>query len=268
MTKQKEVKADMDEGIGLADIISFFRQSWKLIMVFGVCGLALTATYVLVVPAQYEATFQIKMATYGNSSNIESPAELINRLKFSTTYSSSVLRECGVAEGEDGHFMEERVKASVVRGVPETIEIKLRSNKPEGAKSCANALVSMISFQQQEMLVEMQKQKQEQLDRIKEELADEEKQFNRAKQGGDGLFAGLVTLVNLTSLRAGMDRLKNEIMSTKSNPTKLVFPVSAPQYPVYPKVSMMVSLGAFVGLLFGVIFAALRNQYRRLSEQK
>lgn len=272
MTKQSEVRADVNGEISLADIIGFFRQSWKLITVFGVLGLALSAIYVLIMPAQYEATIQIKMAQYSNSSSsssIEPPAVLIERLKLPSVYTDDVLRECGVAEGDDvGPYINGRVKASVMKNVTDVIDIKLRSNKPEGAKSCAMALLNMIGSQQQRMIEDMLKGKHEQLERIKEAFINEEKQPDRTRQGGVGVIVYLANLSKLTSLRERMDRLNDEMLFAKLHPTKLVSPIYVPRRPVSPKVPMFVLLGTFAGLVLGVVFAAIRNQYLRLSEQK
>jgi uncharacterized protein involved in exopolysaccharide biosynthesis len=65
-----------------------------------------------------------------------------------------------------------------------------------------------------------------------------------------------------------MDGLNDEMLFAKLHPTKLVAPIYVPNRPVFPIVPMIVLLGTFAGLVLGVIFATLLNQYRRLSEQK
>lgn len=268
MTEQSEARTDLNGEISLVDIICFFRQSWGLITVFGVLGLALSATYVLAKPAQCEATLRIKMAQEDGSRYIETPAELVERLKFPTVYTVDALRKCGVAEGDDvGLYMDGRVKASVIGGVADVIDIKLNSNKPDDAKSCANALLNMISAQQQKMIEDVLKGKQEQLNRIKESLANEEKRLDRIRQGEIGAIAHLASLVRLTSLSSGIDHLSDEIWYAKLHPTKLVSPIYVSTRPT-PKMPMIVWLNAFAGLALGVVLAVLRNHYRRLSEQK
>lgn len=268
MNKQNVVDVDVDAN-NFANVITFVRQSWKLITVFGVLGLVISGIYGLSKPALYEATLQIKMAqhaSYGTISYIEQPAELIERLKVPTVYTDEVLRECGVKDGDaDGPNINGRFKATGVKGVGDAIEIKLRSNKPEGAKSCANALLKNISAQQQAMIDDLLKGKQAQLERMQKTFADEKNQLDRIKQGEKGGIAYPTSLSALTSLRAGIDRLNDEFIFAKTHPTKLMTPIYVSSRPVARKIPLIILLGIFAGIVLGVIFAALRNQFRKVS---
>lgn len=270
MNIESEMKADAGDNIGLKSAIVLFRQSWKLITVFGILGLVLSGIYGFTKPTQYEATLQIKMAQYISNNNIayiEQPAELIERLKMPTVYTDDVLRECGVtANDADGPYINGLFKASVIKGVGDAIEIKLRSNKPEGAKSCTGALLKIISSQQQSMTDDLLNGKQTQLDRMQMTLLQEEKQLESAKQSEKGGIAYLTSLSALTLLRTGIDRLNDEIFFARLHPTKLMTPIYVSSKPVSNKIQLFLFLGIFGGLVLGVVIAALQNQFKKKSE--
>jgi len=268
MNEQSKMRTDLNGEISFADIFHLFRKNWKPITFFGVLGLASSAIFVLIVPAQYESTMQIKMAQY-SSGSIEPTIEVVERLKLPTAYTDVVLRECEVTEGENvGLYMNGRVKAYVMRGVADAIEIKVRSSNLEGAKSCAKALFNMISSQQQGIIEVTQNEEQQQVKQLEEEYVNEAKQLRPIGQNIDGAIKYLVNFDKLTSLHSRIDSMNDEILFAKWHPTKLLSPIYTPNRPVFPIVPMIVLLGTLVGLVLGVIFVTLLNQYRRLSEQK
>ena len=66
---QSDSKSNLDDELSLIEIINFFKESWKTIIGFTVLGIAGAGIYLWVVPKQYEASAQIKMAQIGNVNN-------------------------------------------------------------------------------------------------------------------------------------------------------------------------------------------------------
>jgi len=258
--------------VEISDPIVFFLQNWKLITVFGVLGLFVSGIYGLLKPVQYEASFQIKIAQYisnlniqplTNIVNIEPLTELENQLKIPTVYSGEVLQKCGMSEGSvDGPFMNGRYNVSVINGV-NAIEIKLRSNKPESARSCANSLQNNIIAMQQAMTDDLLKIKQKQLEQSQKSFEEIEGHFNHIKQGEMTGFAFLTSLDEMNSLRDRMDRLNDEIFFAKSHPAKLIAPIYVSSQPVSRKTPIIILGGIFAGMLLGIFFASLRIAVRK-----
>jgi len=249
-----------------ADPIVFVLRNWKLITVFGLLGLFVSGIYGLLKPVQYEASFQIKIAQYIsnlNVVNIEPLPELEDQLKIPTVYSDEVLQKCGMSEGSvDGPFMNGRYKVSVIDGV-NAIQIKLRSNKPESARSCANSLQNNIIALQQAMTDDLLNRKQKQLERTQKSFEEIEGRFNHIKQGEKTGFAFLTSLNEMNSLRDRIDRLNDEIFFAKSHSAKLIAPIYVSSKPVSRKTPIIILGGIFAGILLGIFFASLRIVLRK-----
>ena len=74
---------NQENEISILDIIEFFHESWKTIAGFTVLGIAGAALYLSVVPKQFEATAQIKVAQIANvnssNNNINPPGHQYRR---------------------------------------------------------------------------------------------------------------------------------------------------------------------------------------------
>jgi len=116
--------------LSLDKIIEFLQESWKIIAGFTALGILGAALFLMLVPKQFEATAQIKMAQIANNNSnspnninplgiyIEEPQALIARLALPTSYPKEVIEICGVADSSNGGLLlVKKIKLSIPKGV-------------------------------------------------------------------------------------------------------------------------------------------------------
>lgn len=96
MSEQSYSSIPEDE-IALKDIVNFLVESWKTIILMGLLGIVGSSMYLLVTPNQYEAIANIQVAKVVGS-DVESPAQLVEKLKIPTFFSQKTFSVCGVSK--------------------------------------------------------------------------------------------------------------------------------------------------------------------------
>ena len=84
---------NMKEEISLTEIIDFFKESWKQLILGGVVGGAIGLGIALLLPSKYQATAYIQVAKVANT-DVEAPNILFEKLRMSMFYSQKTFSEC------------------------------------------------------------------------------------------------------------------------------------------------------------------------------
>lgn len=157
----------LEDEISIKDIIDFLTESWKQIVAMGVIGILGALGFVFVVPSQYEATAQIKMAQIDNNNNnnntntntnplgvnLESPSLLVARLKLPSSYSEAQIKACGLENKKyPAEELAELAKFSVLKGVDSIVELRIRHQSKNQAIICTQALFDHVRESQAQIM--------------------------------------------------------------------------------------------------------------------
>ncbi len=275
-------ESDLSESeISLVDVIEFLQESWKTIAGFTVLGIAGAALFIWVIPKQYEASAQIKMAQIPNVNNnnnnninplginIEEPQALISRMVLPTSYPKETIALCGLADQKDADgALARKVKLSIPKGVGGTVDLKIRHTSKDTANACINAIYQLIKSTQAQLIAPY-------IDEASKKLRIEEDRLGRAtqviakadKSGAAVSAAYLATRDEIRYLLDQISSLQNIITGNESRAAHLTAPIYVKDQPVFPQRRNSLLVGLLLGGFLGLILALARKWYRsyRLS---
>lgn len=273
---QSTPSAQLDDEPSLLDIIQFFQEYWKTIFGFTAIGIAGAVIYLWVVPKQYEASAQIKMAQIPNVNNnnnnninplginIEEPQALIARMALPTSYPKETIAFCGMAEQRDPEVaLASKVKLSIPKGVGGTVDLKVRDASKDTAKACANAVYQLIKSSQAQLVAPY-------IDQASKKLKIEEERLSRASQviakaDKSGMAVSAIYLATRDEIRYLLDQISNLqsiIIGNESRAAHLTAPIYLKDEPVFPQKRNNLLIGMLLGGFLGLVLALARNWYR------
>jgi uncharacterized protein involved in exopolysaccharide biosynthesis len=275
---QSDSKNNFDDELSLVDIINFFQESWKVIVGFMVLGIVGAAIYLWVVPRQFEASAQIKMAQIANVNNnsnnnnninplginIEEPQALISRMALPTSYPKETVTLCGLADQKDPEVvLASKVKLSIPKGVGGTVDLRIRDTSKEIAKGCTNAVYQLIKTSQAQLIAPY-------IDEASKKLASEEERLGRAtqviaradKSGAAVSAAYLATRDEIRYLLDQISNLQTIINGNESRAAHLTAPIYLRDKPVFPQRRNSMAVGLLLGGFLGLVLALGRKWYR------
>ncbi len=265
----------IEEEISIKDIIDFLMEHWKTILGFGVVGLLVASMFAFLMPSQYEAKAQIKMAQiavkYNDNVNpvgvnIEEVALLIARMKLPTTFDLSTIERCGLTSEKDGaEVLAKRVKLSAVKGAPSVVDLSIQAESKEMAEACVAATFDLIRQTQKAIAEPFIIEAKSKLSEYQKRLDDSRSVIFRADKSGAVLSAAyLATRDEVKYLMDEVTRLQDFTTSADTRVAQLTAPIYAIDHPVYPKKRLTVTAGLMAGLLSGLLFIMGRHAYRRM----
>lgn len=263
-----------DDEISLCDIVDFLKDGSRWLaggLVFGLLG---ALGYVLVSPAQYEATAILQPATVGMPTTtttttkgveVESVAQTLERLKLPTFYDEAMLQTC---QAPSRQALSGGVKASQVKG-NSLIQVSYRAPSVAVAEACVNSVVAALAKSQAEIAAPIIKSLEEQLSLGRQRLADEKAFQAQAEQRVSG-SADRVSLLMLKALskREDIVQLQRQLVDQSvqlsapiTQPVRLLEPIYAPERPVAPKKLPVLAGGLFGGLVLGGLVFFVRRSW-------
>ena len=269
--QSNQFNQSLEDEISIKDIIDFLSEFWKQIVAVGVIGILGALGFVFVVPSQYEATAQIRMAQIdaGNTTNplgvnLEDPNTLMARLKLPSAYSPDEIKACALADAKSpGESMVGLAKVSAVKGAASIIELKIRLESREQAVNCAQAIYEGIRESQAQIMKPYIEEAKTLLLKYQVRLQEAQSLIARADKSGSALSAAY--LANRDELKFLSDetiRLNAIITSGDTRYAKLVSPIYASDAPVYPKKKLSLVIGLLAGLFLGLLLALARKAWR------
>ena len=263
----------IEDEISIKDIIDFLMEHWKTILGFGIAGLIAGLAFVFLVPPQYEAKAQIKMAQIGFNNaanplgvNIEESALLIARMKLPTSYDHITIERCGLnGEKDAAEVLAKKVKLSVVKGAPSVVDLSIQAESKELADTCVAATFDLIKQTQKAIAEPFIIEAKSKLSEYQKRLDDSRSVTLRADKSGAALSAAyLATRDEVKYLMDEVIRLQDFITSGDTRMTQLTAPIYAIDHPVFPKKRLTVTVGLMAGLFLGLLFVMGRHAYRRM----
>lgn len=258
--------------ISVEDVINFFLESWKVILVTGLIGILGAAGFIAVMPSQYEATARIQMMQIGSVSNttnplgvnLEDPNLIIARLKLPSSYEFNQVKACGIdQENYPNELLVGLVKLEPVKGVSSIVELKIRMQSKDHAINCAQAVFYKIRDSQNAIMKPHIEEAKVLLKKYQIRLLEAQSIIGRADKAGDAFSA--VYLINRDEMKFLTDesiRLNAFISSSETRQAKLVAPIYASDIPVFPKKKISLLMGLLAGLFLGVFIVMVRKFWR------
>jgi len=248
--------------IGLADICTFIKQFWKILLAGISLGLVIAVSYLFISPKEYESISQIQVAQLvtnknkeGEASiiNVENPAILTNRLKSPITYSSQALELCGYSGAPSGLAL--AVTSSIPKGATNTLEIRFRAKSQDVAIACLAEIFLMIQSQEADLAHPYVQEMNEQIDGINKRIQINQGILEKSAQLPLGSWSYFFNLDEIRRLYAERDNLKNVINLTSVYKAKLLIPPYTLDKPVAPNVYKSLLVGLVVGFALALLYA-------------
>lgn len=261
--------------ISLIEILLFIKSAYKTIIGFSLLGIIGSAFYLWMIPKQYEASAQIKMAQIANVNNnnfnninplginIEEPQALVARMALPTSYPNETVTLCGLADQKDPEVaLARKVKFTIPKGVGSTVDLKIRDASKEIAKACTNAVYRLIKASQAQLISPY-------IDEASKKLAIEHERLGRAtkviakadKSGAAVSAAYLATRDEIRYLLDQISNLQNIISGNESRGAHLTAPIYLKDQPVFPQKRNSLLVGLLLGGFLGLGLAVARKWY-------
>ena len=269
MNTQIEIPKD-DNEISLWDVVDFLKEGWRWLAGGVVAGAVGAVGFVLLSPAQYEATSIVQPATVGmpttttRGAEVEPVAQTLERLKLPTFYDEAMLQACQVPSRQ---ALSGSVKASQVKG-NSLIQVSYRAPTTAVAEACVNAVVAQLTQSQKAIAEPLLKTLYEQLVLTKKQLTEAEGfQGQLEKRATSSADSTSLLMLNTLTKREEIVRLQKLLVEQKvqlspplTQPMQLLEPIYAPERPVSPKKLPVLAGGLFGGLVLGgLVFFARRS---------
>jgi len=270
-----------EDELSIAEIVDFFRESWKQIVLGGVVGGVIGVSVALLSPSIYQATAYIQVAKVANA-DVEAPNILLEKLKMSMYYSQKTFSECNVENTiEPGKAIANGLKPTLSKGAP-FISISYKDKNIDDAKKCLESVLNDIRTNQNEIAKPILEQRKNQLSNLKQKLESAEqitKLLSSKKPNfdfSDSKFSASTLLLATTlskenevkDLRTQINDLEIALAEPQTKETYLTTPISAPNIRVEPKRSL-IALGSIVGGVFLAIgFLIVRRGWAKIKASK
>jgi len=265
-------QAQWSEGadeISIYDILDFFLEGWKIILIAVVAALALASAFLVITPKKYEATVSIEIGQIGQIGQIiESPAVLIEKIKVQNYFKEKTKLACGANQDNLSQFnVSSNLIATISKSAP-LVSFVHKGSSPNNAKQC---LLDVLADIQQKHLLTFDasiKSKKENLQNIKNKLErienDKSKLYEKAMKFdfSDSKFSSsaLLYLILLAQGSQGIG-LQKEILELENNlsppvtqPTKIIADIYTSSSPVEPKKTIILAASIAAGLFLGILF--------------
>lgn len=269
-----------DDGQNLWELLEVVKSGWHWLAGGAALGLAGAVCFVLVTPAQYEATAVLQPATVGISGStkgteVESVAQTLERLKLPTFYSEELLKACDVKSvASPRQALAMAIKPTVVKGNA-LIQISYRTYSITSAEACVNAVVARLAHSQAAIAAPIIKTQEEQRELTKRQLEEAERFQSQIEKRvmtldpTDAKFSQSMLMLNAAlSKREEISKLRKlfaeqslQLSEPLTQPAKLFEPVYAPERAVYPKKTLIALSGLVGGLVLGGLAFFVRRSW-------
>ncbi len=281
MSIDKKTISVSSEGVALFDVVGFCKEGWRWLSGGLMVGVVSAVVFVLITPAQYEATAIISPATVGiptagvtaatiKGTEVEPVVQMLERLKLPTFYPESLLQVCG-ANSRQG--LARSVNSRQVKN-NSLIQLSFRAPSAAVAESCVNAIMAHLASSQVAIGEPLVKALEEQLALTRKQLVEAEAfQHNLDKRVAALQDGPSVMMLSALSKRGEILRLQKNLneqalwlSAPLTQPMQLLEAIYAPESPVFPNKLSALAGGVFGGLILGGLgFFMRRSWLKRLA---
>jgi len=269
---------NLEDEISLLEIVDFFRESWKQILVSGIVGGTLGVGYALISPSIYQATANIQVAKVAGS-DVETPSVLVEKLKMPMYYTQSTFTACNVMKrAEPGDTIAKGLKPTLSKNAP-IISFTYKEKSTEDAKKCLEGVLNDIRTNQNILAKPILESRNNQLANLKQKLGSAEKiskilstknpnfDFSDSKFSASSLL--LATTLNkeneVKDLRTQISDLEIALAEPQTKEAFLTTPIYAPSARVEPKRTRIVLLGGIAGGVLAIAYLVGRRVWLKIK---
>lgn len=265
----RSVGAGGDE-INFWELLRQLKSGWKWLAGGGGLGLLGAFGFLIVTPAQYEATVVIQPATIGmpavsTAMTVEPVTQTLERLRLVAFYTGDIVKDCQVGSAKE---LENNVRADLVKGNA-LLSISYRTKSAALANACVSRIVRHLIQSQSAISAPLVRELEEQKILTKQQM-DETEQFlemsyKRAAQSSAlSEYPILIILKReeLIRLKKLYREQRTQLTEPLTKPMKILAPIYTPDNPVSPQKRRVIASG-LVGGLFAGLFIFLVNCSRR-----
>ena len=270
MTEQYTTQAAEDE-ISLKDIIDFFIESWKTILLTTILGLLGALAYILLTPKTYEGTMQVQMSQLVTGSNktnvsplgvnVEDPLVLIARLKMPSIYDQTNIDACSLTgKPNASEILAKKVNATQLKGNNSVLEVKIQDASVEQVAQCLESIFEKIKTTQNAIKEPFLNEAKQKIIAYETKLKESKSVIARADKSSSALSAAyLATRDEVRQLTDEIVYLNNFIAAGESRRAKLISPIYVSDRPVSPKKMIGLIVGLLGGIFLGILFAMAKR---------
>jgi LPS O-antigen subunit length determinant protein (WzzB/FepE family) len=264
---------NLEDEISLLDIVDFFRESWKQILISGIVGGTLGVGYALISPSIYQATANIQVSKVAGS-DVETPSVLVEKLKMPMYYTQSTFTACNVMErAEPGDAIAKGLNPTLSKNAP-IISITYKEKSTEDAKKCLEGVLNDIRTNQNELAKPVLEIRNNELSNLKQRLDTSEKIIKLLSSEKNISPATTSTLLLATTLskdnevkdlRTQISDLEIALAEPQTKEAFLTTPIYAPSARVEPKITMIVLLGGIAGGVLAIAYLVGRRVWLKIK---
>ena len=280
-TKKMSISDDEEQyEISITDVFYSIRKNLKLLLISLIVGAFFGLILTFIIPKQYQATALVKIGQLGNIGSagipIESSLQVLDRIK-SRSFQDDVLGALKIETIDDDNSLVKRFRETLIIKLEKsdliTLSVKALSRKE--AQRQLVAVVIQLNIAHNKISNPTITRLNLELDSIKNDLKFAEFESKRianllevqADSVTDKKFSQVALLSSLhmsleSEIRSFNDskRLLEERLSVERTfPTHVLGRVEVTRKAVFPKKTIFVPIGAFLGLLLGIILMVTNN---------
>ena len=280
-TQPNHLKTSDDEYlVDLSKLWQTIRQSWRLIAGLTFVGVAIALVVALMLPKEWEASATLQIGRMhqitGEWRAIEDPQQAVERLKL-REFKENVLASLALPLDEDEDDRSEiyfkSVKGVAVKGT-DFITVRTKGFSTQEATASLDATMNQLMAKHVSIAEPMKQRLTAEMTETHAKLvASEEvlKQLNTqllasgTYKAGSEFAPSIVAFGLLASKTAEVNALKSKeialtaVLATLNEQiTKPVNKIQVSKTPIFPKKSIFLVLGLFLGLMVGVAIALVR----------
>lgn len=140
MIEKTEIQQD---DISLIDIYVFFRDGWKILVLFSLVGLLIGVIASFVLPVKFQASALIEPALV-NKSRIESIVVLSEKMKMPTYYETTTIQVCDLQDLDNpAQALVNRLKPTVGRN-SSYVSVSYKAETPARAEACLEQVLQDV----------------------------------------------------------------------------------------------------------------------------
>lgn len=276
----KSQEIDSPDELNLIDVINFLRLNIRYLIWGTLLGVTLALIIAVLLPKQYEAKALIKIGQIGsldtNALPIEPGLQVVDRIK-SQSFQDTVLEALGVStEDEDDKLVKQFRKNLKVRlEKSELISLSLNAISRTVAAVNMQEVINQLNITHNRLLLPTVTRLKLELDSINNELklADiESKQLMKTLETQsdkitDTKFSQTVLLNSLRiskeeeyrSFKDTKRMLEEKLSPERTFATHVLGKVEVSKKPVFPKYSLFILAGVFIGLIMSFLYIAIKG---------
>lgn len=278
---------DEDQEANIVDFFNFFKRNYRTLILTLLSGALIGLVLTYVIPKQFQATALVKIGQLGNVGSagtpIESSLQVVDRIK-SRSFQDDVLEALKIETIDDDN--------SIVKRFRDTLNVKLEKSdlmtltvkalSREEAKRQLSSVIIQLNIVHRKMSNPTINRLNLELESIKTELKFAESESKRLANlleiqpdtVTDKKFSQIALLSNLHISREGEIRsfndtkrlLEEKLSQERTFPTHVLGRVEVTKKVVFPKKSIFMLIGTFIGLILGLFWIVAQNAILRNSK--